>query len=202
MDIATILKWLEATSLATSIRESLYVFPLLESAHVLGLALVFGTIAVIDLRLLGLASSHRPFRRVASDIFKWTWAAFALTALTGALMFITNAGVYYHNAYFRAKMLLLVLAGLNMAMFEVTAARSVATWDEAPAAPRAGKAAAVASLAIWIAVICMGRIIGFTTTHATVKTQTPPGVNFDDFLGGGAAPSSTPAPPRSSSGKK
>lgn len=194
--IAAILKWLEATSIATSIRQSLYVFPLLESAHVLGLALVFGTIAVIDLRLLGLASSHRPFRRVASDIFQWTWIAFALTAATGALMFITNAAVYYHNFYFRTKMLLLALAGLNMAVFELTARRTVAQWDEAPAAPRAGKAAAVASLAIWIAVICMGRIIGFTTTRATVKTQPPPSVNFDDFLGGGGAPSSTPAPPQ------
>jgi len=202
MDIAAILKWLEDTSLATRIRESLYIFPLLESAHVLGLALVFGTIAVIDLRLLGVASSHRPFRRVASDIFKWTWAAFALTALTGALMFITNAGVYYHNAYFRAKMVLLALAGLNMAMFEMTAGRSVKQWDEARAAPRSGKTAAVASLAIWIAVICMGRIIGFTTTRATGKTTPPPAVNFDDFLGGGGAPSSGPAPPRAPSGKK
>jgi hypothetical protein len=194
MDIAAILKWLEATGLATRIRESLYFFPLLESMHVLGLALVFGTIAVIDLRLLGLASAHRPFRRVASDIFKWTWAAFALTAATGALMFITNAGVYYHNAFFRTKMLLLLLAGVNMAVFELTAGRSVVKWDEAPAAPRAGKAAAVASLAIWIAVICMGRIIGFTTTRATVNTQPPPSVNFDDFLGGGAT-APPPAPP-------
>jgi hypothetical protein len=194
MDIAAILKWLEDTSVATSIRQSLYVFPLLESTHVLGLALVFGTIAVIDLRLLGVASSHRPFRRVASDIFQWTWAAFALTAITGALMFITNAGVYYHNGYFRAKMALLALAGLNMAIFELTAGRSVAKWDEAPAAPRAGKAAAVASLAIWIAVICMGRIIGFTTTRATVRTPPPSSVNFDDFLGGGG-PAPAPAPP-------
>ncbi|HWF09782.1 MAG TPA: DUF6644 family protein [Bryobacteraceae bacterium] len=201
MDIAAILKWLEATGLATRIRESLYIFPLLESTHVLGLALVFGTIAVIDLRLLGLASAHRPFRRVASDIFKWTWAAFALTAATGALMFITNAGVYYHNAFFRAKMLLLVLAGLNMAVFELTAGRSVVKWDEAPAAPRAGKAAAVASLAIWIAVICMGRIIGFTTTHAE-KPQPPSSVNFEDFLGGGGAPSSTPAPAPPPASKK
>lgn len=201
MDIAAILKWLEGTGLATKIRESLYIFPLLEATHVLGLALVFGTIAVIDLRLLGLASAHRPFRRVASDIFKWTWAAFALTAATGALMFITNASVYYHNAFFRAKMLLLVLAGLNMALFELTAGRSVAKWDEAPAAPRAGKAAAVASLAIWIAVICMGRIIGFTTTRAEVKTPPPAGVNFDDFLGGG--PSAPPsAPPPASPAKK
>ena len=99
--------------------------------------------------------------------------------------FMTNAGVYYHNFYFRSKMVLLVLAGLNMAMFELTAGKSVAKWDEAPAAPRAGKAAAVASIVIWIAVICAGRIIGFTTTRTAAKTQPPASVNFDDFLGGG-----------------
>src|ERR1700684_3602906 len=98
MDISVILKWLEATAIAGKIRGSLYLFPLIESTHVLGLSLVFGTIAIVDLRLLGLASTQRPFMRVASDILKWTWAAFALTALTGAMMFITNAHVYYHNS--------------------------------------------------------------------------------------------------------
>ena len=77
MDLAAILEWLEATGLAMRIRESLFLFPLLESTHVIGLALVFGTIAIIDLRLLGIASTERPFKRMASDILKWTWAAFA-----------------------------------------------------------------------------------------------------------------------------
>src|SRR5712671_3629767 len=121
MDTTAFLKWLEASGPATRIRDSFFLFPLIESAHVFGLALVFGTIAIIDLRLLGIASTERSFRRMASDILKWTWAAFALTVLTGALMFITNAGVYYHNFYFRAKMLLLVLSGINMMVFEVTA---------------------------------------------------------------------------------
>src|SRR5579862_7452578 len=124
MDIAAFLQWLEATSLANRIRESLLLFPLLESTHVIGLALVLGTIAVVDLRLLGFASQNRPFKLVAKDILKWTWAAFALTALTGALMFTTNATVYYHNFYFRTKMLLLVLAGINMFAFELTLGRS------------------------------------------------------------------------------
>src|SRR6476660_2047019 len=124
MNIDALLKFLEATGLATKIRDSVFLFPMIESTHVLGLALVFGTIAIIDLRLLGLASTHRSFQRMASDIMKWTWAAFALTALTGSLMFITNAVVYADNFYFRAKMVLLVLAGLNVLVFELTAART------------------------------------------------------------------------------
>ncbi len=92
MDIAAFLLWLEASGLATRIRDSFFLFPLLESAHVFGLALVFGTISIIDLRLLGLASTQRSFKRMESDILKWTWAAFALTAVTG------GADVHYKCA--------------------------------------------------------------------------------------------------------
>src|ERR1700719_2013975 len=142
MDITALLKSLEASGLAAKIRDSLFLFPLIESTHVIGLALVFGTIAIIDLLLLGIASTQRSFQRMASDILKWTWAAFALAVLTGSLMFITNASVYYHNFYFRTKMLLLALTGLNTLVFELTAGRRIRDWDRAPSAPRAGKAAA------------------------------------------------------------
>ena len=184
MDIAAFLKSLETSGLAAGIRDSLLLFPLIESTHVIGLALVFGTIAIIDLRLLGIASAQRPFRRMASDILKWTWAAFALTALTGTLMFITNAQVYYHNFFFRTKMLLLVLAGINILVFELTAGRTIHRWDKAPSAPAAGKAVAALSLAIWIGIIFMGRLIGFSTSRAAVVEPPPAGVNFDDFLQG------------------
>jgi hypothetical protein len=193
MDIAGFLEWLEASGLATRIRDSNYLFPLLESTHVFGLALVFGTISIIDLRLLGIASTQRSFQRMASDILKWTWAAFALTALTGSLMFITNAPVYYHNFFFRAKMLLLALSGINMLVFELTAGRTIHGWDRAPSAPRAGKTVAALSLAMWISIIFMGRLIGFTTSRAAVVAPPPAGVNFDDFLQG--APNETKTPP-------
>ena len=184
MDIAGFLEWLEASGLATRIRDSNYLFPLLESTHVFGLALVFGTISIIDLRLLGIASTQRPFQRMASDILKWTWAAFVLTALTGALMFITNAPVYYHNFFFRTKMVLLALSGINMLVFELTAGRTIHGWDRAPSAPRVGKAVAALSIVMWIGIIFMGRMIGFTTSRAAVAPPTPAGVNFDDFLQG------------------
>ena len=182
MNIEAFLKALEATGIATKIRESLLLFPLLESTHVIGLALVFGTIAIVDLRLLGLASSQRSFKRMYADILKWTWAAFALTGLTGALMFITNATVYYHNFYFRTKMLLLVLAGINMGVFELTAGRTIQSWDKAPSAPPVGRVVGALSIALWIAVIFMGRLIGFTTTRAAVVAPPSNSVNFDDFL--------------------
>ena len=115
MEVASILSWLEGTSLAARIRDSLLLFPLIESIHVIGLTLVFGTIAIIDLRLLGSPRPGDRSQRMASDILKWTWAMFAVTALTGLLMFITNASVYCAQPLFRMKMGLLVLAGYQHA---------------------------------------------------------------------------------------
>ena len=182
MEVSPILDWLQNTALATGIRDSLFLFPILESVHVIGLALVFGTIAVIDLRLLGVASTERPFSRMASEIMKWTWAAFALTVLTGGLMFSTNAAVYFHNGYFRAKMALLVLAGLNVLVFELTARRTLPLWDQSPSAPAVGRAVATVSLVIWVAVIFAGRMIGFTATRAAAEPA-PTEINFEDLLG-------------------
>src|SRR3954467_10655282 len=114
MNIAGLLASLESWHVADGIRNSLYLFPLIEACHVIGLSMVFGTIVIVDLRLLGIASTRRPFSRIVSDVLKWTWAAFGLTVITGFLMFSTNASVYFHNSFFRTKMILLMAAGLNM----------------------------------------------------------------------------------------
>jgi hypothetical protein len=177
IDPAGLLAAIEASRVATAIRSSLYAFPLIESVHVIGLTLVFGTVAIVDLRLLGLASTRRSFTAIASDVFRWTWLAFALTATTGLLMFATNASTYYHNAYFRTKMALLVLSGLNMLAFELTARRSVQQWDRDVAAPAAGRAVAAVSLVVWISVIALGRWVGFTT--ASTPAAPDPTIDFE-----------------------
>jgi hypothetical protein len=213
MPIDAFLKSVEATTFASTVRDSIWMFPIIESVHVISFTIVVGTIAIIDLRLLGLASTKRSFQKMSSDILKWTWAAFILTVATGLMMFTTNARVYYHNPFFRTKMILLVLAGLNMAVFEFTAGRTIHSWDNSPSVPRVGKGVAVVSLVLWVSIIFMGRIIGFTTHPGTVAPPTP-GVNYDDFLGpaGGSnsgnstgnstsntsnGPANAPAPPPS-----
>jgi hypothetical protein len=190
MNIAELLASLEATNFATTIRNSLYIFPFIEAVHVIGITLVFGTIAIIDCRLLGIASARRPFMNVAADVMKWTWAAFLLSVVTGLMMFTTNPVVYYHNFYFRAKMLLLLLAGINMLIFELTAGRSVHEWNKNDSAPRAGKAAAVLSLLLWTGVIFVGRWIGFTTSRAAPGVESTDDINLDDLF----APSEEVAP--------
>ena len=177
MNAADLIASLEASAVATGIRNSLYWFPLIEAAHVLGLTMVVGTIAIVDLRLLGLASTRRPFSAVASDVLKWTWLAFAVTATTGALMFVTNANTYYHSAHFRAKMALLALSGLNVLLFELTARRFVRDWDRNAAAPVAGRAVAALSLVMWVGVIVLGRWVGFSTSSTPAPTD--PGIDLE-----------------------
>lgn len=197
MQAGPILDWIQRTNLAVYIRDSLYAFPLIESTHVIALTLVFGTIVIVDLRLLGVASTRRPFSRLASDTLKWTWAAFVLAAVTGALMFITNAEVYFHNTFFRAKMALLVLVAINVLAFELTSGRTIAEWDDGPSAPALGRAIAALSLLIWIGVVVTGRLIGFTTTRAALGEPTPVDTNFEELLGlpgdSGSAPATSPA---------
>jgi hypothetical protein len=192
MDISELLQSIENTDIASSIRNSLYLFPMLESIHVMGLAIVFGTIAIMDLRLLGLASTNRPFRMVASDILKWTWIAFTITFLTGGLMFTTNATVYFHNSVFQAKMALLLLAGINMGIFELTTGRSLRQWDTSRSTPAAAKTTAIISLTLWIGVIFLGRWIGFTTSRTTTKEEAAPTINLEELFPGAADDTATP----------
>jgi hypothetical protein len=195
MDITPWLKALEDSGVATTIRNSAYLFPSLEAAHVLGLGLMLGTITVVDLRLLGLASKDRSAVRVSNEVLLWTWIAFGFVVLTGFTMFTTNARVYAHNTAFLIKLCLLAAAGINMMVFHLTAARSMRRWDRL-AAPPIGKAAALLSLALWIGVVFAGRVVGFTTTGMQAKESAPPPstTDFDDFLTGGPSSGPPPAP--------
>lgn len=154
--------WLHDTALAETIRASPLLFPWVESIHVLAIALVVGSIAAVDLRLLGLASRSRPITRMIDDILPLTWVAFAIAVLTGVTLFSSNAIQYAHNTPMRLKMLLLAIAGTNMLVFHFVTYRSVAAWDEAPRTPLPARLAGGASLVLWVGIVAFGRWIGFT----------------------------------------
>jgi hypothetical protein len=130
---------------------------------------------------------------MSADILKWTWGAFAVTAATGMLMFVTNATVYSGNTAFRLKLVLLVLAGLNVAVFELTAGRSVDRWDRLASAPASGKAAAAVSLVLWVTVVVAGRVIGFTTTRVTLGPAQDE--HLEELLGFPVDPGQVPPAP-------
>lgn len=149
-------------SLAASIRENVNAFPIIESLHVLAVALVFGTILIVDLRLLGFASYRGSAQRLVTELLPYTWVAFVLAVITGSLMFISNAVAYANNTQFLLKLVAIAIAGLNMMWFHSTAYRKIAIWDEDMPPPAAARFAGVTSLILWTGVIFLGRWIGFT----------------------------------------
>jgi hypothetical protein len=154
--------YLEDSAVADAIRENDFLFPTIESVHVVAICLVVGSIMVLDLRLLGFASIQRPVSRLSSAILPVTWSAFALAATTGFLLFISNATKYLANGYFVAKMFLICAAGLNMIVFHWISARDLPQWEEDALPPLRARLAGALSILLWIAVVACGRWIGFT----------------------------------------
>ena len=159
--LGNFLHWLESTSPAIAISESSWLFPGIESVHVLAIALVVGSISMVDLRLLDINLRDRPVGELMAEVLPWTWISFAVAVLTGALLFSSNATHYWGTVPFRAKMLLLTLAGINMMVFHATIHRSVDVWGRRPRTPRAAKISGGLSLGLWIGVVTLGRWIGF-----------------------------------------
>jgi hypothetical protein len=153
---------LEHSGLADAIREDDLLFPLIESVHVLAICLVVGSIAVVDLRLLGLASLHRSVDRLSRSILPVTWGTFGLAVATGSLLFISHASKYLQNGFFITKLVLIAAAGLNMALFHLIVAKDVRRWENDALPPLPARFAGGVSLLLWAAVVACGRWIGFT----------------------------------------
>jgi hypothetical protein len=161
MSLFQICQWLSHTSIATAIRESDFIFPLIETVHVLAITLLVGTVAAVDLRLLGVTLKGEKVSTVAQQVLPLTWAGFAVMMISGMLLFMAEAAKSYGNIAFRVKVVLLILAGLNPLIFHSTIFRSVRTWDDASVVPGRARAAAVASLTLWSGIIIAGRAIAY-----------------------------------------
>jgi hypothetical protein len=160
--LTELMEWLQATSWAVYIHRTLWAFTTIELVHVFAISLVIGTIAIVDSRLLGLASTKRPFTELAGAVLPLTWAAFALAVMAGSLLFISQATAYFANTAFRIKILLIVLAGINMLIFELITVRGVQDWDRKRVPAPAARLAGGISIACWVLVVIFGRWTGFT----------------------------------------
>jgi len=158
----TFLQSLEGTAVATAVREGESLFPWIECLHVLALALVIGSIAAVDLRLIGLTARSRGVAQTTAAMLPLTWTAFGFAVITGGLLFASNATTYGHNTHFQVKMTLIASAGCNMLVYHLFLGRGAETWHSAAATPLRARIAGAISLALWIAVAAFGRWIGFT----------------------------------------
>ena len=176
MDLNSFAQAVHESGVAEWMRGSLKAMPIVESIHVLCAALVFGTVLIVDLRMLGYPDTKRSLMRIHRELIPVTWAAFVLSVITGALMFAPNSITYVGNTAFRLKLLAILAAGINMAIFQLLTARDIASWDQNTRAPGAARLAGALSILLWITVIFLARWIGFTKGYDfTVPTD----VQFD-----------------------
>jgi hypothetical protein len=179
VDLTPLVEAAQNSALSEWMRTSLKAVAIINALHVMSIVTVFGTIFVIDLRLLGYPNLQRSFKRMHDELLRWTWGAFGIAAITGVLLFMVNAVTYHRNTAFWLKMVTIVLAGINMLVFELVTARSVASWDNGVAPPRAARLAGALSIVLWVAVIVFGRWIGFTKGY---DFSIPEDVQFDFSL--------------------
>jgi hypothetical protein len=165
------LEWLAATPWSIALHESLYMYPLVESTHVLALTLFVGLAVMLDLRLLGLVMREVPVSQVLSKLLPWTKVGFVVMVATGLLLFYAIPVRNYQNIFFRVKVVMLILAGLNVYVFHSRTERSVAEWDLAPVTPRAARLAAVASLVLWAGIVVAGRMIAYNWFDCDIQPQ-------------------------------
>jgi hypothetical protein len=151
---------LEHSSLASAMLHSLWLYPIVEIAHICGFVLLVGAVAMFDLRLLGFVPSTS-VRALERSLLPWAWVALLLIVPSGVAMFSAHATEFAANPAFRVKLVLLVSASINAFVFHHGVFRSVAAWDQHARTPGAAKASAALSLVIWLGVITCGRLIAY-----------------------------------------
>ena len=151
-------QWCDATTVSGWIRESRWIFPLIETFHILALTVLFGTVLAIDLRLMGAGLKSQPVSAIARHLGPWMRGSLAVILVSGVLLFLSEAMKCYGNDAFRFKMVALLLAlGFQFTVFAYVTSPA----GEVRVRPIGRKAVALVSMALWLGVGIGGRAIGF-----------------------------------------
>ena len=153
--------WLGHTRASVAMAESVWVFPIVESVHVLTLCLFLGLAAMLDLRLVGLMMRDVPVSHVAKRLLPWTIAGFTMMAISGVLTFLNAPVRYYTNIFFRIKIVALILAAVNVWVFHSGVWLKVSVWDRDALPPVKARLAGALSLVLWACVVVAGRMIAY-----------------------------------------
>lgn len=154
-------QWLQDMPFATALRESVYMFPLLEGTHLLGLALSAGLIIFTDLRLVGVWFRHVPVPDILQQLRPWVLGGFVATLVSGIVLFWAEAASMITNPAFLLKFVFILLAGINALIFEAKFGQHVTEWSNQLAFPTGVKFAGWTSLTLWVGVIAFGRLIPY-----------------------------------------
>ena len=157
MTLYQICQILQDSDIGTSIRESIWTFPAIETVHVLGLAVSVGILVMLDLRLVGAGIRHIPAADIMHKLKRWYLAGFTAMFMSGILLFWSEAEKCYRSPTFRIKLIFLALAGLNALFFEIKYVPTMRNWDATGITPTGAKLVGWASLICWLGVIGFGR---------------------------------------------
>lgn len=152
---------LEASDLAVAMRGSLWMYPIVEIVHITGFVILVGSVAMFDLRVLGFGRAL-PLQALGRHVLPWSVASLLLIVPAGLMMFSAHPHDFIDNQVFQLKLLLIAAAGINAGLFHAGVYRRAAQWNIAVPAPPLARMHALASLAIWIAIISCGRLLAYT----------------------------------------
>ena len=169
--------WLSETKWSIALIESLYMYPWIESAHVLSICFFIGILLFVDLRLMGVAFTKLPISEMNKKVLPWSLFGFGLMMLTGFLLFYAIPVRSYQNIFFRFKVILILLAGLNAFLFHRQMKVEGMIWDEGKSIPKSVHLKAAASLVLWSGVIISGRMIAYNWFDCDRQPQ-PEWVNW------------------------
>ena len=154
-------QWLGNTPGSIALHESIWGYPIVESVHVLTLCLFLGLAVMVDLRLLGATMVRTPTSEVLRRLLPWEIAGFAVMVMSGSLLFYAIPVKTYLNIFFRLKVVFLLLAGVNVAVFHRSVSCNMGKWDLDPVPPFRARLAGGLSLALWAVIVVAGRMIAY-----------------------------------------
>jgi len=161
MSLLDICQSLQDMGPATALRESQFMFPVIEGSHLLGLALMMAPVLMFDLRLLGLLWKKEPASEIRNQFLPITISGGVLMVVTGTLLFWSEAVKCYNSTYFRVKVIMLILATINVIIFHSTIDRRINEWENDWPPPSRAKLAGAMSILLWTGVIFAGRYTAY-----------------------------------------
>ena len=158
MHFVEFVQWLNDRQFSVALRGDDWPFPIIETVHILGLGVSVGLVIWIDLRLLGVTMLRRErVTEIVSQIEPWAMWGFIVMFISGFLLLLAEPMKCYTALSFRLKVIMLILAGLNVWYFHAKVYPTVAEWDEAPAVPWRARMVGILSLTLWFGIIIAGR---------------------------------------------
>ena len=155
------LDWVGESQLGAAMRGDLWLYPLVEVVHIIGFAVLVGSVVMFDMRVLGL-SKNIAVTDLARHLLTWSLAALLLIVPAGLMMFSAHPHDFASNSIFILKLCLIATAGLNAVLFHVGVYRSVNQWNTTVGAPGIAKCQALLSIALWLTVVLCGRLLAYT----------------------------------------